>query len=398
MTDPTQAAERQLRLQTMVGEAVGEARQALQTLALNAADELQWHVYSTALRRGRELLEALHFSAAVVLLDELALPATRQRGRAAAVDPDLLKLMQRALMQLPIVLDARQQGSVQGPEALLPMLNALRRKRGESALSLDALQPTAMAAGSDGPPSEHRKELIDLAESFRQQFDAWPSSPRPERQMSALAQMCDELSRATEQAQGRQLFDLAAGLLEAWAVGAFTGGPALRRVIGDLHSEILRWAALGDRCFHDLPPAAQIKTLAYFATVAPTKHPRVVALRRALGVPDPELGDLATAHARAAKVAVPSGLQSPAAEKRSSDRTIERRRSDSKSLGMLRRELNTFQLSTLNHLERFGWELRFIRHRLDKAIPVVFDSGRSRYGVLNEDGSLNDNPDFEIRA
>jgi len=75
----------------------------------------------------------------------------------------------------------------------------------------------------------------------------------------------------------------------------------------------------------------------------------------------------------------------------------ERRRVAKKPSVVLKKELNDAQLATLLELERFGWELKFIRHQLANAIPVVFDPDRKHYAVIERDGRLNENPGFEIR-
>ncbi|MEO6227219.1 MAG: hypothetical protein ABIO61_05245 [Thermomonas sp.] len=64
----------------------------------------------------------------------------------------------------------------------------------------------------------------------------------------------------------------------------------------------------------------------------------------------------------------------------------------------LRAELNDAQLETLNALERFGWELKFIRHPIfQPSIPVVFDGDRKTFAILEADGKLNEHPPFDIR-
>ena len=66
---------------------------------------------------------------------------------------------------------------------------------------------------------------------------------------------------------------------------------------------------------------------------------------------------------------------------------------------LLKRQLNQAQLQTLNELEHFGWELKFIRRKpFQPAVPVVFDADRKRFAVLEEDGTINDKPNFTIRA
>jgi hypothetical protein len=64
----------------------------------------------------------------------------------------------------------------------------------------------------------------------------------------------------------------------------------------------------------------------------------------------------------------------------------------------LRRELNEAQIDTLAGLERFGWELKFIRKPLFKdTIPVIFDGDRKVFAILEPDGKLNEHPPFPIR-
>lgn len=76
----------------------------------------------------------------------------------------------------------------------------------------------------------------------------------------------------------------------------------------------------------------------------------------------------------------------------------ERRAERAATQAALRAQLNPNQISTLLELEHFGWELKFIRRKpFQPAVPVVFDADHKRYAVLEEDGTLNDKPDFPIR-
>jgi len=78
--------------------------------------------------------------------------------------------------------------------------------------------------------------------------------------------------------------------------------------------------------------------------------------------------------------------------------TGERRKVEGRPSPVLKRELNEDQLMALADLERFGWELKFIRRPMfQQPVPVVFDSSRKHYAVLNLDGSLDENPGFDIR-
>ncbi len=76
----------------------------------------------------------------------------------------------------------------------------------------------------------------------------------------------------------------------------------------------------------------------------------------------------------------------------------ERRKDTQRSTRELRAELNEAQRDTLAELERYGWQLKFIRRPIfQPSIPVVFDGDRKTFAILEADGTLNERPPFDIR-
>lgn len=76
----------------------------------------------------------------------------------------------------------------------------------------------------------------------------------------------------------------------------------------------------------------------------------------------------------------------------------ERRDAQAKPTALWRAQLNEAQRMTLHELERFGWELKFVRRRpFQDPVPVVFDGDRRSFAVLTPDGSLDEHPGFDIR-
>ena len=68
----------------------------------------------------------------------------------------------------------------------------------------------------------------------------------------------------------------------------------------------------------------------------------------------------------------------------------ERRKARKPLPDILKTELNQDQRDTLDDLEKFGWELRFVRHDpQQRPLPVIFDSEHAKFAVLELDGSLN---------
>ncbi len=76
----------------------------------------------------------------------------------------------------------------------------------------------------------------------------------------------------------------------------------------------------------------------------------------------------------------------------------ERRKDTQRSRREMRDELNEAQRQTMAELERFGWELKFIRRPIfQPSIPVLFDGDRKTFAILEPDGTLNEHPPFDIR-
>ena len=77
----------------------------------------------------------------------------------------------------------------------------------------------------------------------------------------------------------------------------------------------------------------------------------------------------------------------------------ERRRGEKPIPNAMKKALNEAQLIALPALERFGWELRFVRRPLfQDAVPVVFNADGTTVGVLEDDGRLNLDVDLQIRG
>lgn len=75
----------------------------------------------------------------------------------------------------------------------------------------------------------------------------------------------------------------------------------------------------------------------------------------------------------------------------------DRRRAEKERSSALKRQLNDAQLATLNTLERFGWEIKFIRREAEGRIAVLFDPDVRKYAVLGEDGVLDETPRITFR-
>jgi hypothetical protein len=76
----------------------------------------------------------------------------------------------------------------------------------------------------------------------------------------------------------------------------------------------------------------------------------------------------------------------------------ERRYAEKPRSSVLRMQLNQDQQLELALLERFGWELKFIRRApFQPPVAIVFDFERKRYAALRDDGSLDEHLRLQIR-
>ena len=60
--------------------------------------------------------------------------------------------------------------------------------------------------------------------------------------------------------------------------------------------------------------------------------------------------------------------------------------------------LNDDQMMALSQIENYGWRLEFIRRPLfQEPTPVLFGPNNDQIGILREDGTIDKNPDIQIR-
>jgi hypothetical protein len=76
----------------------------------------------------------------------------------------------------------------------------------------------------------------------------------------------------------------------------------------------------------------------------------------------------------------------------------DRRKERKPLIDILKSELNPDQRETLGELEKFGWELRFVRHDPEQQpVPVIFDAEKNKFAVLDKEGHLDENAFINIR-
>lgn len=81
-----------------------------------------------------------------------------------------------------------------------------------------------------------------------------------------------------------------------------------------------------------------------------------------------------------------------------SDSQKNRRKGDNAIPHNIDKYLNEDQVLSLRQMESFGWQLAFVRRPLfQEHVAVVSNSDSTKFGVLEDDGSINTSPQFYIR-
>ncbi len=76
----------------------------------------------------------------------------------------------------------------------------------------------------------------------------------------------------------------------------------------------------------------------------------------------------------------------------------ERRKTDPSVTTEMEKQLNPAQLESWRMMQTFGWQLRFVRRPLfQQPVAVIVNKAGELHAVIEEDGKVNDKPDFKIR-
>ena len=75
-----------------------------------------------------------------------------------------------------------------------------------------------------------------------------------------------------------------------------------------------------------------------------------------------------------------------------------RRKGDLQSQGQLVELLSEAQKQALRQMERFGWQLEFLRQPLfQESVAVILSGEGDKIGVLDPDGRIELKPNLEVR-
>lgn len=221
------------------------------------------------------------------------------RARADASD-EALDSLSRAAVQLPAYVERILQGGRDIPLVLLPLLNDLRAARGKPLLSESTLL-LLNVFGSDGdspalpayePSGEDLSELCrELRPRFQLALLGLIKGEDPERSLLQMTEVTTRLEHASASPEVRQLWWVAAGILESLRDGQLEISVSLKRLMGQVDREIKRLLTIGEQRFAVQPPRELINNLLYYIARVTEPNQRVNEIRGAFN-----LGELVPAN------------------------------------------------------------------------------------------------------
>lgn len=269
-------------------ETLKQARHALEAYVEDPSDASQMRFCATYLHQVHGTLRMVELYGAAMVTEEMERLATALLEQEVADRDEAYTVLMRGIVQLPDYLERLQSGHKDIPIVLLPLLNDLRSARGERGLSESVLftpdLSRALPASAQGPAKAlPEAELKRAAEMLRTQFQVsllrWFRGDDVDGNLARIAQVCDKLVAITAQEEARQLFWVAAGVLDALRAKAFEPNQELKQTIGKVEREVKRLADAGEASFRVDPPRELTRALLYFVANVATDHGRMRELR-----------------------------------------------------------------------------------------------------------------------
>ncbi len=231
-------------------ETLKGARQALEAFSEAPEDAAQLDGCVDALHQVHRILQMVELSAATQFLAEAeALALALRRGELGEVDHEKVEeALMRAILQLPDYLDALQSGRPDTLLPLLPLVNDMRRLRGETEWSeLSVFHPDL----SVQPPSrESAGDLQAVAHKARPYYQTALANLLRDREAAAslqtLHKVLDALFKIAADASVRQALWAASALVDALREGGLDASREVKHLLGKVEQLVKYLAQKGE--------------------------------------------------------------------------------------------------------------------------------------------------------
>ncbi len=266
------------------------ARVALEAYTEDTNQLDQMRICAASLHQVQGTLRMVELYGAAMVVEEMERLADgiiadeiRQRDEAYSV-------LMRGIVQLPDYLERLQSGHRDIPIVLLPLLNDLRSCRGEKLLSESvlfapdlsaALPPSASGSAYLVPLPELRSQVLRLRLAFQAALLKWFRAQEADhRHPDRLHDILDRLRALSHSAGARELWWVAAGVIEAVRDGALDASVTVKLLFGRVDREIRAFAEAGDASWRGGAPRELIQNLLYYIAHSNGSGERTTEIRR----------------------------------------------------------------------------------------------------------------------
>ena len=269
-----------------IDETLKQARLALVSYVEEPQDPAQLQFGLTYLHQVRGSLDLVELHGAAQLAAEMervaqALQHGEVSDRVAAAES-----LMRAILQLPDYLESLQAGEIDSPLVLLPLLNELRRMRGQTALSEAVFfQPDLSVMPPGGATHTRKADLRPLVQKLRRYYQAALLNIVRERDVGqsirAVATVLDKLAAVVSRPEVHQWVWVCCGFVEALGDGGLPLDATHKQLLGRIDHMLKEFVQVGeaDLSAHEL--SHMVRTLLFHLARSGSDGERVRALRSA---------------------------------------------------------------------------------------------------------------------
>jgi chemosensory pili system protein ChpA (sensor histidine kinase/response regulator) len=270
-----------------------QARQSLESYVDDPQDASLMRFCASYLHQVQGTLRMVELYGAAMVVEEMErLAQSLLEGKVRQTD-EAYQILMRGMLQVPDYLDRLQGGHRDIPIVLLPLLNDLRACRGEKLLTETALfapdLSRALPASAAGPAQALPEPVLKanaarLRMAFQLGLLKWFKGEEVSANTARLALILERLQSATAQTDGRRLWWISAGLLDAIRAGQVESSVAIKLLIGRVDREIKQLVDLGEGIFARQPPQELSKNLLYYLAQVDGAGDRVEQIQALYGL------------------------------------------------------------------------------------------------------------------
>ena len=273
-------------------ETLKQARQALTAYVEDPSDSSQMRFCATYLHQVHGTLKMVELSGAALVVDEMEQLSQGLMSDQVRDPEEAFEVLIRGMVQLPDYLERLQSGHRDIPIVLLPLLNDLRRARGEEEFSEIALFTPKLDVSIPAPgPARQvadvklRTAAVKLRKAYEGAFLLWLKQDDP-RIVTRLQQVLDKLITATTVERPRKLFWIASGVLSGIAAEVLEPVRDVKLLFGRVDQVIKKLALKGEQSLDDPDLDALMQRLLFHVAQSKTGDPRVDEMREVFSLTD----------------------------------------------------------------------------------------------------------------